>query len=123
MASHQSVNDLVTLAPPTPQMLAQENIEVTKEQDMMMLFMSNINREYVAFLKQNGYKDISKSKLVDELFVKRFWTKDVASAGATHGFNGIFKERPGLVLIWPEWKELCPGPRSRRRWRRMWPRR
>ena len=29
MASHHSVNDLVTFAPPTPQMLAQENIEVT----------------------------------------------------------------------------------------------
>ena len=45
--------------------LAKEGIEITKEHDIMMLFMSNINRDYVAFLKQNGYKDISKNKLVE----------------------------------------------------------
>lgn len=45
--------------------LAKENIEVTKESDMMMLFKSNINRDYVAFLKQNGYNDISKNKLIE----------------------------------------------------------
>jgi beta-lactamase regulating signal transducer with metallopeptidase domain/predicted metallopeptidase len=58
--------------------LAQEGIEITKEHDMMMLFMGNINRDYVAFLKQNGYKDISKSRLV-ELSIHGL-TKDVLTS-------------------------------------------
>ena len=45
--------------------LEKENISGVKETMMMHLFMSNINRDYISFLKQNGYKDISKSALQD----------------------------------------------------------
>jgi beta-lactamase regulating signal transducer with metallopeptidase domain/uncharacterized membrane protein len=45
--------------------LEKEGIEGVKESMMVHLFMSNINRDYIAFLKQNGYKDITKSNLQD----------------------------------------------------------
>ncbi len=45
--------------------LEKENIGGVKESMMLQFFMSNINRDYIAFLKQNGYKDITKSELQD----------------------------------------------------------
>ncbi len=43
--------------------LASEGIENIREDMMMHLFMGNINRDYIAFLKQNGFNKIKKSQL------------------------------------------------------------
>lgn len=47
------------------QYLDQQKVSNVDEDDMLFLFMSNVNKDYVAYLGQNGYTNISGSKLVE----------------------------------------------------------
>jgi beta-lactamase regulating signal transducer with metallopeptidase domain len=58
--------------------IVKENIGGVKDNTLIHLFMSNINRDYIAYLKQNGYQNISTNKLV-ELGIHGL-TKDVLSS-------------------------------------------
>ncbi|MBL7816014.1 MAG: M56 family metallopeptidase [Saprospiraceae bacterium] len=58
--------------------LEKEGITGAKESTMMHYFMGNINREYVSFLKQNGFEKISKSKL-EELAIHGLTKNELTS--------------------------------------------
>lgn len=47
------------------QYLDQQKVSNIDEDDMLHLFMGNVNKDYVAYLGQNGYTSISGSKLVE----------------------------------------------------------
>lgn len=47
------------------QYLDQQKVSNIDEEDMLFLFMANVNKDYVAYLGQNGYTSISGSKLVE----------------------------------------------------------
>lgn len=47
------------------QYLDQQKVSNIDEDDMLHLFMGNVNKDYVAYLGQNGYTNISGNKLVE----------------------------------------------------------
>lgn len=47
------------------QYLDQQKVSNIDEEDMLFLFMANVNKDYVAYLGQNGYTAISGAKLVE----------------------------------------------------------
>ncbi len=44
--------------------MLQNGIDVSKDNDMLVYFIVNINRAYVKMLKQNGYTDLNRDKLI-----------------------------------------------------------
>lgn len=47
------------------QYLDQQKVTGVDEDDMLHLFMANVNKDYIAYLGQNGYTSVSGSKLVE----------------------------------------------------------
>ena len=47
------------------QYLDQQSITGVDEEEMLHLFMADINKEYIAYLQQNGYKTVTGSNLVE----------------------------------------------------------
>ncbi len=62
-----------------------EGIDISKDDDVMVFFFINVKRSYLQMLKQNGYADLDKDKIIPlaALDVNEAYIKSIKQAGFT----------------------------------------
>jgi len=63
-----------------------EGIDLTEDEDAMVFFFVNVTRSYVKMLKQNGYTDLDKDKIIPlaALDVNEAYIRSIKEAGFTN---------------------------------------
>ena len=63
--------------------MQKEGIDISRDEDVMVFFLINVRRSYVKMLKQNGYKDLDKDKIIPlaALDVTEAYIQSIKQAG------------------------------------------